>query len=159
MSGRSKVRTCLWFDSQGEEAAAFYVSLLPDSRIETVSRPEPDGPALVVDFTLAGAPYQALNGGPMFTHTPAASISVLTKNQAETDLLWTALLAGGGAEAQCGWLTDRFGVWWQIVPEVLLEMMGAPDRAAAARAQQAMLQMPKLDVAALEAAFRGDSEG
>ena len=159
MSRSPRVRTCLWFDSQGEEAARFYVSLLPDSRIETVSRPEPDGPALTVDFILAGAPYQVLNGGPIFPHTPAASISVLTKDQAETDALWAALVADGGKEGQCGWLTDRFGVSWQIAPEPLLEMQSAPDRAAALRAQQAMLQMGKIDVAALEAAFRGDSDG
>lgn len=156
MTAKPKVRTCLWFDSRGEEAARFYVSLLPDSRIETVSRPDPDGPALTVDFTLAGAPYQALNGGPHFPQTPAASISVLTKDQAETDALWTALVAGGGKDGQCGWLTDRFGVSWQIVPAPLLEMLGAPDRAAAERAQQAMLQMRKIDIAALESAFRGD---
>ena len=156
MTAKPKVRTCLWFDSRGEEAARFYVSLLPDSRIETVSRPDPDGPALTVDFTLAGAPYQALNGGPHFPQTPAASIAVLTKDQAETDVLWTALVAGGGKDGQCGWLTDRFGVSWQIVPEPLLEMLGAPDRAAAERAQQAMLKMGKIDIAVLEAAFRGD---
>ena len=156
MTATPKVRTCLWFDSQGEEAAGFYVSLLPDSRIETISRPEPGGPALTVDFTLAGAPYQVLNGGPMYPQTPAASISVLTKAQAETDALWTAMVAGGGKAGQCGWLTDRFGVSWQIVPEPLLEMLGAPDRAAAERAQQAMLKMGKIEIAALEAAFRGD---
>lgn len=156
MTAAAKVRTCLWFDSRGEEAARFYVSLLPDSRIETVSRPDPDGPALTVDFILGGAPYQVLNGGPHFTQTPAASISVLTKDQAETDALWSTLVAGGGKDGQCGWLTDRFGVSWQIVPEALLEMLGAPDRAAAARANEAMLKMGKIDVAALESAFRGD---
>ena len=157
MTATQKVRTCLWFNSQGEEAARFYVSLLPDSRIETVSRPNTNGPALTVDFTLAGAPYQALNGGPMYPQTPAASIAVVTKDQAETDTLWAALVADGGEAGQCGWLTDRFGVSWQIVPERLLEMLGAPDRAAAARANDAMLQMGKIDVAALEAAFRGES--
>ena len=159
MTATPKVRTCLWFDSRGEEAARFYVSLLPDSRIETVSRPDPDGPALTVDFTLAGAPYQVLNGGPMYPQTPAASISVLTKDQAETDALWSALVADGGDAGQCGWLTDRFGVSWQIVPEPLLEMLGAPDRAAAERAKQAMLKMGKIEIAALEAAYRGESEG
>ena len=159
MTATPKVRTCLWFDSRGEEAARLYVSLLPDSRIETVSRPDPDGPALTVDFILAGAPYQVLNGGPMYPQTPAASISVLTKDQTETDTLWSALAADGGEAGQCGWLTDRFGVSWQIVPEPLLEMLGAPDRAAAERAQQAMLKMGKIDIAALEAAFRGEPEG
>ena len=158
MSERPRVRTCLWFDCQGEEAANFYVSLLPGSRIEKVSRPEPDGSALTVDFILAGAPYQVLNGGPMFPHALAASISVLTKDQAETDALWAALVADGGKEGQCGWLTDRFGVSWQIVPRALPDLLGAPDKAAA-RVQQAMLQMGKIDVSALEAAFRGESEG
>lgn len=153
MTATPKVRTCLWFDSRGEEAARFYVSLLPDSRIETVSRPDPDGPALTVDFILGGAPYQALNGGPMYPQTPAVSISVLTNDQAETDALWSALVADGGEAGQCGWLTDRFGVSWQIVPERLLEMLEAPDRAAAERAQQAMLKMGKIDISALEAAF------
>ena len=159
MTTKPKVRTCLWFDSQGEDAARFYVSLLPDSFIETVSRPDPDGPALVIDFTLAGAPYQALNGGPVYPQTPAASISVLTTDQAETDTLWTALVAGGGKAGQCGWLTDRFGASWQIVPERLLEMQAAPDRTAAERANQAMLRMGKIDIATLETAFRGESAG
>ena len=157
MTAKPKVRTCLWFDSRGEEAARFYVSLLPDSRIETVSRPDPDGPALTVDFTLAGAPYQVLNGGPIYPQTPATSISVLTKDQAETDALWSALVADGGEAGQCGWLTDRFGVSWQVVPEPLIEMLSAPDRAAATRANEAMLKMGKIEIAVLEAAFRGES--
>ena len=150
-----KVRTCLWFDNQGEEAARFYVSLLPDSYIESASYPVPDHPALVVEFTLAGAPYMILNGGPMFQHTPASSISVLTKDQPETDRLWNALLDGGGKESMCGWLIDRFGVSWQIIPDVLPKMMMADDKAAAGRARDAMMQMHKIDIAALEAAFNG----
>ena len=101
MEFSSKVRTCLWFDGQGEEAARFYVSLLPDSRIENVVRPDPEGPALVVEFSLAGTPYMALNGGPLYSHTPAASISVLTEDQDETDRLWAALTAEGGCEGRC----------------------------------------------------------
>lgn len=155
MSARPKVRTCLWFNNQGEEAAEFYVSLLPDSRIESVVRPDLDGPALVVEFMLAGAPYMTLNGGPHFEHTPAASISVLTKDQAETDDLWTKLIEGGGEESMCAWLTDKFGVSWQIVPEAIPRMMGAEDKAAAMRAREAMLKMRKIDIAALEAAFNG----
>ena len=151
----AKVRTCLWFDGQGEEAAEFYVSLLPGSFIETVSRPDSNGPALVVEFTLAGAPYMTLNGGPQYSHTPAASISVVTKDQEETDRLWTALLTGGGQEGMCAWLVDRYGVSWQIVPEALPKMMGAEDKQAAMRARDAMLQMRKIDIAALEAAFNG----
>lgn len=152
----AKVKTCLWFDTQGEEAARFYVSLLPDSRIDSVFRPTPDGPPLVVEFTLAGTPYLVLNGGPQFRHTEAASISVRTKDQAETDRLWAALTADGGEENRCGWLKDRFGLSWQIVPEAFPRLLSDPDRAAADRAMQAMMKMIKLDIAALEAAFRGD---
>lgn len=155
MNARPKVRTCLWFDDQGEDAAKFYVSLLPDSRIETVSRPDPHAPALVVEFTLAGTPYMILNGGPHFVFTPAASISVLTKDQAETDRLWVALTADGGEASMCGWLKDRFGVSWQIVPEAVPRMMMADDKAAVQRAHAAMMAMGKLDIAALEAAFAG----
>ncbi|MEM9684079.1 MAG: VOC family protein, partial [Pseudomonadota bacterium] len=98
MKAKPKVRTCLWFDDDGEEAATFYVSLLPDSAVENVVRPDPDGKALVVEFSLAGAPYMTLNGGPMFSHSPAASISVLTQDQQETNRLWGALIADGGEE-------------------------------------------------------------
>lgn len=155
MEFKAKVRTCLWFDGGGQEAAEFYVSLLPDSAIDAIYRPSPDAPALVVEFTLAGAPYMILNGGSHYALTPAASISVLTKDQKETDRLWAALTADGGRESQCGWLVDRFGVSWQIVPEALVRMLYAEDRAAAGRAQSAMLEMRKLDIAALEAAYRG----
>lgn len=153
MSDKPKVRTCLWFDGRGEEAAKFYVSLLPDSHIETVSRPDPKGPALVVEFALAGAPYMVLNGGPQFAHTPAASISVLTADQAETDRLWDALFGGGGSAGHCAWLTDKFGVSWQIVPDAVPRLLGADDKAAAMRARDAMMAMGKIDIAALEAAF------
>jgi predicted 3-demethylubiquinone-9 3-methyltransferase (glyoxalase superfamily) len=151
----AKVRTCLWFDGKGEEAANFYVSLLPGSRVERVFRPAPDRPALVMDFMLAGTPYQTLNGGPHYTLSEAASISVLTEDQAETDRLWKALTADGGAESKCGWLKDRYGLSWQIVPEVLPRLLTDPDREAAGRAMQAMLGMRKIDIAQLEAAFRG----
>lgn len=145
---KPKVRTCLWFESGGREAAELYVSLLPNSFIEA------DG-GLMVEFTLAGAPYSILNGGPHYKLSPAASISVSTVDQAETDRLWEALVAEGGEESRCGWLVDRFGVSWQIVPEVLPRLLGDPDREAAGRAQEAMLRMNKIDVAALEAAFAG----
>ena len=154
---KPKVRTCLWFDGAGEDAANFYVSLLPDSFIENVSRPDPTGPALVVQFTLAGTPYMALNGGPQYKPSPAASIAVTTQDQEETDRLWNALLADGGEENRCAWLTDRFGVSWQIVPEALPRLLSAADREAANRALQAMLQMKKINVAALEAAFQGNA--
>lgn len=158
MEFTAKVRTCLWFDGRGREAAEFYVSLLPDSAIETPCRPAPD-PPLVVEFTLAGAPYMILDGGPLYRHTPAASISVLTKDQEETDRLWAALTADGGQESRCGWLVDRFGVSWQIVPEALVRMLNADDREAAGRAQSAMMEMRKLDVATLEAAFAASDGG
>ncbi|MEM7446377.1 MAG: VOC family protein [Pseudomonadota bacterium] len=151
----AKVRTCFWFDGNGREAAEFYVSLLPNSRIErefTASDEEP----LVIEFTLAGAPMMILNGGPMFKPTEAASISVLTEDQAETDALWEQLTADGGAEGMCAWLKDRYGVSWQIVPKRLVELINHPDKQAAGRAREAMMQMKKIDIAALEAAFAGD---
>lgn len=155
MGDEAKVRTCLWFEADGAAAARFYVSLLPGSRMETEVAPEAPSPP-VVAFTLAGAPYMILTAGPMYPQTPAASISVLTEDQAETDDLWTKLTADGGRESRCGWLIDRWGVSWQIVPKALTRLLSAPDRAAAGRAQQAMMGMRKLDVAALEAAFAGD---
>lgn len=145
------VRTCLWFEKDGLAAARFYTGLLPNSVLETdaVGGAEP----MIVAFSLGGVPYQILNGGPHYRPTPAASIVVSTPDQAETDRLWDALTADGGAPGRCGWLTDRWGVSWQIVPEALPRLLGAPDRAAAGRAQAAMMQMNKIDVAALEAAF------
>ena len=152
---RSKVSTCLWCDGTAEQAAEFYVSLIPDSKVLNVFRPVPGGPALIVEFTLAGTPYQCLNGGPQFTHSEAASISVMTKDQEETDRLWIALTADGGADGRCGWVKDRFGLSWQIVPEALTRLLSDKDREAAGRAMQAMMGMRKIDIAKLEAAFRG----
>ena len=155
MAHEPKVSTCLWFDNQGLEAAEFYVSLLPDSRIERVSHyPEGQdmhepGAVLIVEFTLAGTPYQALNGGPHFTLDEAASISFLTDDQAETDRLWAVLTSDGGMESQCGWLKDRFGLSWQIVPKRSIELLRGPK---AAQVWPALMQMKKIDVAALEAA-------
>lgn len=153
MSG--KVRTCFWFDRQALEAAEFYVSLLPGSRIETVSHyveeqgMAPAGTVLAVNFTLAGTPCQAINGGPVFTLSEAASISVATEDQAETDRLWAALIADGGRESQCGWLKDRFGMSWQIVPRRAFELMSGPR---AGRVWPALMKMSRIDIAALEAA-------
>lgn len=155
MSDTPKVRTCLWFDGKAGEAASFYVSLLPDSRVETPR--SADGDPLVVKFTLAGAPFMLLKGGPHYQQSPAASISVSTEDQAETDRLWSALTADGGEPSRCGWLKDRFGVSWQIVPRILPDLLGAEDRAAAERAQQAMLSMTKLEIDGLRAAFAGDA--
>ncbi len=156
----AKVRTCLWFDGDAEDAASFYVSLLPESRIEAVARvPDgmPDGPpitpgdVMLVDFTLAGTPYQAMNGGMAMPRNEYASISVLTDDQGETDRLWEALTADGGKEVQCGWCRDRFDIPWQIVPRRFLELMqGEPDRRS--RVMNAMFVMTKFDIAALEVA-------
>ncbi|SPH16935.1 hypothetical protein DEA8626_00449 [Defluviimonas aquaemixtae] len=157
MNEQPKVRTCLWFDDQALPAAEFYVSLMPGSRIDRVSRyPEGQdmyepGRVLVVEFTLAGTPYQALNGGPHFTLDEAASISVSTEDQTETDRLWEALIADGGAESQCGWLKDRFGLSWQIVPKRSVELLSGPQ---AAKVWPALMQMKKIDIAGLEAAAK-----
>jgi predicted 3-demethylubiquinone-9 3-methyltransferase (glyoxalase superfamily) len=148
-----KIRTCWWFNGKGLEAASFYVSLLPDSHLDGEVSPK-GGEPLAVEFTLAGAPMMILNGGPHYAQTPAASISVLTDDQAETDRLWDALVAGGGAPSRCGWLKDRFGVSWQIVPRRMPQLLSSPDREAAGRVQAAMMQMAKIDIAALEAAAK-----
>jgi predicted 3-demethylubiquinone-9 3-methyltransferase (glyoxalase superfamily) len=156
----SKISPCLWFDGEAEEAANFYVSLLPNSRIERVQKNVMDSPAgkagtvLVVDFTLAGQRFMALNGGTRFEYTHAISFKVDCADQAEVDRLWDALSAGGKVE-QCGWLKDRYGVSWQIVPTVLPELLGDPDPAKAQRVMQAMLQMIKLDIANLKRAHEG----
>jgi len=151
---RGNVCTCLWYDGQAEQAADFYVSLIPGSRIESVSRRPDDGSALVVEFTLGGAPFQALNGGPAFHFTEAASVVVMTEDQAETDRLWAAL-SDGGSESRCGWLQDRYGLSWQIVPRTLVRLLSDPDRKAAERAMNAMFGMKRIDIAALEAAHAG----
>lgn len=151
-----KVRPCFWFQKDGLKAAEFYVSLLPDSRIDAVFEHGNPADPMVVEFTLAGAPMMILTGGDMYKLTPAASISVLTKDQDETDRLWAALLDGGGQESMCGWLEDRYGVAWQIVPEILPKLICDGDQAAGRRAQQAMLQMRKIDIAGIQAAFAGE---
>lgn len=148
------VRSCFWLPGNGAEAVAFWTSLLPDSGIDGIVEGN-DGAPLIMEFTLNGAPMMILNaaGAPSPTH--AASISVLTEDQSETDRLWAALSADGGAELGCGWLTDRWGVAWQIVPRTVPQMLASADRAAANRAFLAMQAMVKLDIAALEAAFHG----
>lgn len=151
-SGAARLRTCLFLADQAEAAAEFYVSLLPDSRIERVVRPDPNGLALVVEFRLAGQPYMALNGNPSPRPTPTVSISVLTADQAETDELWQRLCADGGLPMPCGWLQDRFGVHWQIVPEALPRLMSSGDPAAAGRVQQALMGMQKIEIAVLQGA-------
>jgi predicted 3-demethylubiquinone-9 3-methyltransferase (glyoxalase superfamily) len=156
----SKIAPCLWFKSEAEEAAKFYVSLLPDSKILYVQKNIMDSPggkagsALIVEFQLAGQRFQALNGNPQFSFNHAISISVDCKDQAEVDRLWAALLKGGEAVA-CGWIKDRYGVSWQIVPSVLPKMLADSDRAKAQRAMTAMMNMVKLDIAALQRAYDG----
>jgi predicted 3-demethylubiquinone-9 3-methyltransferase (glyoxalase superfamily) len=159
----SKISPCLWFDGEAEEAAKFYVSLLPDSRIDWVQKNPIDGPAgkagtvLVVQFTLAGQSYMALNGGTRFEYTHAVSFKIDCADQAEVDRLWDALSSDGGQAERCGWLRDRYGLYWQIVPSALPELLGGPDRAGAERAMAAMLQMTKLDIAGLKRAYEGKS--
>jgi predicted 3-demethylubiquinone-9 3-methyltransferase (glyoxalase superfamily) len=160
-----KISPCLWFDGQAEEAAKFYTSIFPNSRIDTVDRSPgetPSGPkdmVLTVNFTLDGRSFIGLNGGPDFKFNEAISLSIDCADQAEVDRYWDALLAGGGEESVCGWLKDRFGVSWQVIPRQLPEMMNSSDRAAAARVLEAMLKMVKIDVAELERAYKAQPVG
>jgi predicted 3-demethylubiquinone-9 3-methyltransferase (glyoxalase superfamily) len=158
----SKIAPCLWFDGKAEEAAEFYVSLLPDSQIDNIMRYRADTPGgstgsvMAVNFTLAGQQFIALNGGPHFQFTPAISFFVNCVDQREVDRLWGSLSEGGSTE-RCGWLRDRYGVSWQIVPAVLGEMLSDADPEKARRVMQAMLQMIKLDIGELEKAYEGTS--
>ncbi|HEX5182136.1 MAG TPA: VOC family protein [Allosphingosinicella sp.] len=157
----SKISPCLWFDGKAEEAANFYASLLPDSRVDKVHRAAtetPSGPVgsvLFVEFTLAGQSFQGLNGGPGYPFTQAVSFSIACEDQAEIDRLWDALTADGGSPVQCGWLRDRYGLSWQIVPKAMGRLMLGDDPAGAKRAMEAMMKMVKLDIAELERAYRG----
>jgi predicted 3-demethylubiquinone-9 3-methyltransferase (glyoxalase superfamily) len=160
---RPKVYPCLWFDGKAEEAANFYVSLVPDSRIDNVWRSPadtpsgPEGMVLLVDFTVGGQQLQALDGGPDFHFNEAVSLVIECEDQAEVDRLWDALTADGGEPGPCGWLKDRYGLSWQITPKALNEMLESPDRDGARRAMEAMLQMGKLDEAELQRAFAGEA--
>ncbi len=157
----TKVSTCLWFAKDAEAAVRFYVSLVPGSVVDTVLRsPErwPGGEAgevIMVSFTLGGQSFQALNGGAPADYGTSASISVNCSDQAEVDRLWSALTADGGSEIMCGWLRDRWGVPWQIVPEILPRLLADPDPGVSSRVFTAMTGMVKLDVAALERAAAG----
>jgi predicted 3-demethylubiquinone-9 3-methyltransferase (glyoxalase superfamily) len=149
----NSIRTCLWFhDGRGREAAAFYCSLIPGSRVEATYDISGDGASWLIDFNLGGVPYQILDAGPMFTLSEAASISVETDDQDETDRLWTALTSNGGEESHCGWLKDRFGVSWQVFPRRLTELTLKANREVSAKAIAAMMQQKKIDIAAIEAA-------
>lgn len=149
--------TCLWFDDQAKEAADYYSRIFPNSRITDVeyygeAGPRPAGSVLTVSFELDGRPFIALNGGPEFTFDEAVSIQVHCRDQEEVDYYWNALTADGGQESQCGWLKDRFGFSWQIVPNRLTELLKDPDAGRARRAMSAMLQMRRIVIADLESA-------
>jgi predicted 3-demethylubiquinone-9 3-methyltransferase (glyoxalase superfamily) len=151
--------TCLWFDNQGEEAAQYYTSIFKDSAITAVHRyteagPGQAGTAMTVEFTLNGQNFTALNGGPQYTFSPAVSIMVEAADQAEVDYYWDRLTEGGN-EVACGWVTDKYGLSWQIVPTAFYDMMRDPDSAKVARVTAAMLRMKKFDIAELERAYAG----
>lgn len=157
----AKNTVCLWYDGTALEAAQFYAATFPDSAVGAVFRAPADYPSgregdvLTVQFTVLGIPCLGLNGGPAFRQTEAFSFQVATEDQAETDRLWDAIVGHGGQASACGWCKDKWGVSWQITPRVLTEAIADPDRAAARRAFEAMMQMGKIDVAAIEAAWRG----
>jgi len=152
-----RITPFLWFDNQAEEAANFYVAIFPNSKVGKITRysegaPAPAGTVMTVEFSLDGRDFIGLNGGPHFQFTEAVSFSIATRDQAETDRYWDALLADGGKPSQCGWLKDRFGLSGQVTPEQLLRLTALPDPGRAQRATQAMLQMVKIDIAKLRQA-------
>lgn len=162
-----RITPCLWFDTEGEEAARFYVSIFPNSEIGAISRyskegfeihGKPAGMAMTVAFKLDGQDFTALNGGPQFKFNEAISFQVPCETQEEIDYYWSRLTEGGGEEGPCGWLKDRFGVSWQIFPAALSKMLADPDAKKVERVTKAFLQMRKFDVAKLKAAFEGRSE-
>ncbi len=152
---------CIWYDGTALEAAQFYAATVPDSAVTAVHGAPGDYPSgkegnvLTVEFTVAGIPCLGLNGGPMFKHTEAFSFQIATDDQAETDRLWNAIVSNGGQESACGWCKDKWGLSWQITPRALIDAISDPDPAAAKRAFAAMMEMGKIDIAAIEAARRG----
>ena len=153
---QSMITTCLWFDTEGEEAAEFYCSVIPDSRVLGVSRygeagPGTPGTAMTVSFELDGKPYVALNGGPEFRFNEAVSLQISCRDQEEVDHYWNTLVEGG-EESMCGWLKDRYGFSWQVIPSALNELLGDPDPDRAQRAMRAMLSMRKIDIEAMRRA-------
>lgn len=156
MTGKATI--CLWFNGGAEDAARFYAETFPDSSVgRTIHAPGDypsgkEGDPLVVEFTVCGIPCVGLNGGPVFAPDEAFSFQIATDDQAETDRLWNAIVSNGGQESACGWCKDRWGISWQITPRVLLEAITDPDPAAARRAYEAMMQMGKIDIAAIERA-------
>ena len=161
MTQPAKNTVCLWFDGTAEEAARFYATTFPDSSVSALHRAPGDFPSghegdvLMVEFTVLGIPCLGLNGGPAFKHSEAFSFQVATADQTETDRYWNAIVNNGGQESDCGWCKDRWGLSWQITPVALTRAVTDPDRAAAKRAFDAMMQMRKIDIAAIEAARRG----
>jgi predicted 3-demethylubiquinone-9 3-methyltransferase (glyoxalase superfamily) len=160
MAQAQKVSTCLWFNTEAETAAQFYVSLFESSRITGLSRygkgaRMPEGTVLVVNFLLAGTAFMAINGGPLFPFTEASSMVVQCDSQSEIDRLWNALTADGGKAVQCGWLKDRYGLSWQIVSSRIRDMMQDPDQAKTDRVMAAIMTMVKIDIAKLESAYNG----
>jgi 2-polyprenyl-6-hydroxyphenyl methylase/3-demethylubiquinone-9 3-methyltransferase len=157
----AKNTICLWYDGTAEQAARFYAATFPDSTVHAVHRAPGDYPSgnqgdvLTVEFTVMGIPCLGLNGGPAFRHSEAFSFQVATDDQAETDRLWHAIVDNGGQASACGWCKDRWGLSWQITPRALVAAITDPDSAAAKRAFDAMMQMTKIDIAAIEAARRG----
>ncbi len=154
-----KTTPCLWFDTQGEDAAKFYTTVFPNSRITDMTRygeagPRPAGLALTVAFELDGQAYTALNGGPDFTFSEAISFQIDCRDQDEVDHYWTKL-SEGGEEGPCGWLKDKFGLSWQVIPRALPELLGDPDQEKAQRVMAAMMGMKKIDVAGLQRAYDG----
>lgn len=157
----AKNTICLWYDNDAEGAARFYAQTFPASSVEAVHRAPGDYPSgkegdvLTVQFTVMGIPCLGLNGGPAFTHNEAFSFQVATEDQSETDRYWNAIVGNGGQESDCGWCRDKWGISWQITPVALTKAFTSPDRVAAKRAFEAMMTMKKIDIAAIEAAFRG----
>lgn len=154
-----KITTCLWFDNNAEEAVTFYTLIFKNSKVLEVARygeagPGPEGSVITMRFQLEGLEFMALNGGPAHKFTEAISLSVDCESQAEVDKLWDKLLAGG-SEDQCGWLKDRFGLSWQIVPRALIDMLGDPDPEKSKRVMEAMLKMRKIDTKVLQEAYAG----
>lgn len=152
----AKVATCLMFESEAEAAARFYTTLVPGSRITGIRRPSPEAPAVVVDFILGGAIFAALNMGQPVQHAQAASVVVMAADQAECDRIWEAHLAAGGTAVQCGWLTDRYGISWQVWPKEVIDLVFGGSPAQNARAMQVMMGQIRIDSAAIRAARDGD---
>ena len=165
MPSNPQVRTCLWFDNEGEEAARFYTSIFKNSKIDRLTRysdegfevhHRPAGSVMTVDFELDGARFTALNGGPAFRFSEASSIEIHCDTQEEIDNYWNKLISGGGEPSVCGWLKDKYGLSWQVIPRKMMDMLADENSEKTKRAMRAMLQMKKLDIAELEKAYNGE---